>query len=334
MAIFRLYPKQGTFITSEDVSGVYPNAGQDPILTVGTHLDSTGVLQKDRILLEFDQTEIQDVFQNKIETSPFKATLNLGIAQATLVKPVRVDVHNILSEWEEGAGRFDDRPITLTGADWKYRTSTGDEWTTLGGDYSSASVNSIVDGKSWNIQVDVTPLVTSSVYGFLIKTEEDSTVNLISCYGDDTHTIYPPYLEFGWDDSIYTGSLETLLEDVSIKIKNNRGKYTTSDIVKFDLSVRSKYPVRTFTTSSIYLTNYRLPENSFWGIKDEYSCEMVVPFGEYTKISADEGGNYFIVNMSMLQPERYYRLMIRTDLGEEILTIGDRSNLIKVVRNG
>ena len=42
---------------------------------------------------------------------------------------------------------------------------------------------------------------------------------------------------------------------------------------------------------------------------------MVIPFDtEYTKVSCDSDGSYFDVWMSGLQPERYYRVLVKTEL--------------------
>ena len=61
---------------------------------------------------------------------------------------------------------------------------------------------------------------------------------------------------------------------------------------------------------------------------------MVVDFNtSYTKISCDNNGPYFDVHMDGLQPERYYRLLIKTTL-DGSTTVVDNKNIFKVVRNG
>jgi hypothetical protein len=61
---------------------------------------------------------------------------------------------------------------------------------------------------------------------------------------------------------------------------------------------------------------------------------MVVDFDTtYTKISADSTGNYFDIYMSGLQPERYYRILVKTEIAGTT-TVHDNSNVFKVVRNG
>ena len=100
------------------------------------------------------------------------------------------------------------------------------------------------------------------------------------------------------------------------------------------MSARPKYPTRTFSTGSIYLTEYKLPQNTYWAIKDEYSDEMIIDFDEnYTKVSADNTSSFFDVYMDTLQPERYYRVLIKTTLNGSSVVIDNR-NVFKVVRNG
>jgi len=177
--------------------------------------------------------------------------------------------------------------------------------------------------------------------GFIVKLENGyeaytSASIRLKYFSRDTNTIYPPFLEFKWDDASYiTGSLSVLSTDIStIGIKNNRGRYQDEGKQRFKLTAKPKYPTRTFTTSSIYLTNYALPEASYWGIRDENTEEMIVDFDtDFTKISCDSNGSYFDIYMGGLQPERYYRILIKTELdGSDIVV--DNENIFKVVRNG
>ena len=110
--------------------------------------------------------------------------------------------------------------------------------------------------------------------------------------------------------------------------------YSDKDIIKFRVSARPKYPTRTYTTGSIYLTEYKLPENSHYGIKDEFSGEMIVDFDPiYTKISADDTSSYFNIYMDSFQPERHYRLLIKSVINGSTV-VYDNKNIFKVVRHG
>lgn len=177
--------------------------------------------------------------------------------------------------------------------------------------------------------------------GYILKLNDDLEFNTtasirLKYYSRDTNTIYPPYLEFWWDDSSYTtGSLSVLSTDeCSIDVTNNKGKYVDEGKQRFRIKARPKYPTRTFTTGSPYITNYALPTASYWGLRDEFTEEMIIPFHTgSTKISCDSTGPYFDVYMDGLQPERYYRILIKSTL-DGSNTVIDNGITFKVVRNG
>jgi hypothetical protein len=118
-----------------------------------------------------------------------------------------------------------------------------------------------------------------------------------------------------------------------VTIANNTSDYKWGTNYRFRINVRDKYPERRFTTSSLYLTNKALPQQSYWAIKDLKTQEIVVDFdNSYTKISCDSVGSYFFVYTGGLEPERYYKLLIRTVLSTgEVLNI-DTDNIIKITR--
>jgi hypothetical protein len=126
-----------------------------------------------------------------------------------------------------------------------------------------------------------------------------------------------------------------LSNDIStINITNNKGKYTDTGKQRFRIAAKPKYPTRSFTTSSVYLTNYALPSASYWGLRDENTEEMVIDFDtKYTKVSCNGTSSFFDVYMDGLQPERYYRILIKTELQGSTVVV-DNQNIFKVVRNG
>lgn len=198
-----------------------------------------------------------------------------------------------------------------------------------------------------DLNVDITNAVTLhysesiSNNGYILKLSDDLEFNTTSSirlkyYSADTNTIYPPYLEFKWDDSSYeTGSLSILnTEESFIDITNNRGKYTDEGKQRFRLKARPKYPTRTFSTASAYTANYALPQTSVWGLRDEFTEEMIIPFdSDNTKISCDSSGPYFDIYMDGLQPERYYRVLVKSEI-DGSTTVIDNNITFKIVRNG
>lgn len=163
--------------------------------------------------------------------------------------------------------------------------------------------------------------------GFIVKQNEEDEFNIslanshiFRFFSIDTNTIYPPQLEFRWDDySFNTGSsTKTVLDDNEsfISIYNNAGVYYSESIAKFRIAAIPKYPTRVYSTASYYTTNYYLPESSsLYAIKDTETNYFVVDFDStYTRISADANSSYFNVYMNGLEPERNYTILIKTQL--------------------
>lgn len=157
--------------------------------------------------------------------------------------------------------------------------------------------------------------------GFILKlapsVEFSDTYMGLKFFSLDTHTIYPPCLELKWNDTVYsTGSMSTIAQTpFVITFKSNQPEYTQGSIQRFRLNVRPQFPTRTFQTSSVYLNNNYLPKESFYAIKDLDTGEFIIDFDTtFTKISADSTSSYFDVFMNGLQPERYYKVCIKTTL--------------------
>ena len=179
--------------------------------------------------------------------------------------------------------------------------------------------------------------------GFILKLPSDIEFETTSSiklryFGVDTHTIYPPSLELRWDDSVFStgSSTQTIISnsDAIFTVSNNRGRFTDEEKYRFRVKVKPKYPTRTFSTTSNYLTNYYLPAESYWGVRDEHTEEMVFDFdNNHTKISADSDSSYFDIYMGGLEPERYYRILIKTTIDGSTMVL-DENITFKVVRNG
>ena len=177
--------------------------------------------------------------------------------------------------------------------------------------------------------------------GFIIIRKDDvfnnaTTQGTLKYFSVDTHTIFSPTLIIKWDDSSYsTGSNHNSVLDsgkIQLNINNNKECYRTSEEYTFRLNTRKQYPTRTFTTSSNYLNINYLTTASYYSIEDYTSKETIIPFDtEFTKLSADSEGMYFSLDMQGLQPERYYRLLIRHDNNDGIV-IYDDDVFFKVIR--
>jgi hypothetical protein len=173
--------------------------------------------------------------------------------------------------------------------------------------------------------------------GFLVKWEgsssyEDTTGNyyvefnpnlniqpVLQYYSMDTHTIYPPCLDFKWNDFSYVTSSGIPLittPQIYTSIATNQGFFYSQSVQQFRVNCRPQFPPIVFQTASIYTSNYYLPTASYWAIKDLDTNEYVIDFDStYTKLSADTTSSFFTVYMNGLQPERYYTILLQTTIG-------------------
>lgn len=201
--------------------------------------------------------------------------------------------------------------------------------------------------KSRDLCLDVTEWVYNWIVGrgkglgFLLKLTNEAIAldrkARICFYSSETHTTNYPYLEIVYDDSVRPENPETFenLSTLVIKTRNLKEHYYTGEKARVDLLVRPEYPLRVFSTSSLYRNEEKaLPENTLWGIRDEYTGEMWVPFTDFgTKISYDSHGNFFILDTDLLEPERYYRLLFEVEDCKERRVI-DTKNIFRVTRYG
>lgn len=352
MAIYRIFPSQDATIYSEKPTA---NSGRDELLEIGGY-PTAGTGYSARSLVKFNTDDIQDVIDNKAGGSIASASLHMYLNFASEIPTsFKIESYPLIEQWSEGVGKFGDTPTQTAGCSWT-ASDSGQNWSTPGGDflsvYGSTSVTSsqIFDKtKTYDIDMDVTTVVNEWTkdsapldnYGLLLKLT-NSYENYVSAsirlkyYSSDTNTIYPPFLQLEWDDySHTTGSLTEISDsDVIVTLRNNKGEYADAGKVRFRLHARPQYPTRTFTTSSAYLTNYYLPTASYWGIRDEFTEEMIVDYDTaFTKISCDATSNYFDVYMDGLQPERFYRFLIKTQIDGSDIVI-DNDQIFKITRNG
>jgi hypothetical protein len=96
---------------------------------------------------------------------------------------------------------------------------------------------------------------------------------------------------------------------------NNDGVYYSESVQRFRIAAVPQYPKLIFQTSSGYLTNYYLPKQTEYALKDSETNEYVIPFdNKFTKVSADKTSSYFDIYMGGLEPERYYTVLLKTKI--------------------
>jgi hypothetical protein len=269
-----------------------------------------------------------------------------------------------------GTGRYLSSPEVQNGVSWVWTQYSGSTpWIT--GSYGanstgSYSPNNNAGGGVWwipnqasqvfsyrsdlDLNFTVKGIVeqwTGSVwpnYGFIVRQDPsqefvDNTNEQITLkyFSVDTHTIYPPCLEFKWKDfSFNTGSsTQTVItgDNIYVSLNDNPGVFYSESIQRFRINCRPQFPARSFQTSSVYVTpNYYLPSgSSYWAIKDLDTNEYIVDFDStYTLISADASSSYFDVYMNGLEPERYYTILIQTTVGGSTIVL-DNNYSFKVI---
>ena len=328
--------------------------------------------QVSRALVKFPTTEITNTLTNKVASNPFSASLKLFLASADNIPlDFSAECYPVSGTWSMGTGKYLDIPNTTDGVGWEFRLQSGSgAWATTGfATYVTASFTTRNGGGNWytgsatldpsatqtftyvtpkDIEFDVTNAIqlfnSGSIVneGFIVKLEDSlefiSTRYMsLKYFSMDTHTIYPPCLEIKWDDSTFStgSSTQTILDtaEATVSLRNNKGEFQQDSVQRFRINSRPTYPTRTFTTSSDYLTNYYLPEGSLYQIKDVSTEETIIDFdSNNTKISADSTSNYFDLYMSGLEPERYYRILIKATLDGSTIVFDDDDYIFKVVR--
>jgi len=199
--------------------------------------------------------------------------------------------------------------------------------------------------QSSDIELDVTRICQAWICGcipnegiILLTSDElneDATSNL-KFFGRETNTIYSPYLDVKWDDSSFvTASLSPVTASlgVNVSIKGIKKEYKSGAKVKFTVSAREQNPLKRFVSAqTAYLTPKYLPTSSFYAIKDNESSETIIDFDDYTKLSCDEYGNYFYLDTTGLAQERYYRILIKTELDDGSIQLFDNGSVFKIIR--
>ena len=365
MAVYKIFAEKDTTLYSDYK---LMNTGLDPILELSKNISLVYASQSSaaRILIKFSDTDIANVNNTYLGTGSYNASLKMYLADATgLPTNYTLEARPLSGDWDMGTGQFGNNPITTDGTSWQRRIAANQtDWTTYsfpagvtgsfttlnpgGGNWYTSSVTTQSFGvyTQKDVSLDVTSMIAAYLTGsltnngFLIKTSGSLEFDpyytyKLSFFSRDTNTIYPPVLEFKWDDSRFSvsGSSASPVtsQDIRVSIANNKAEFHEDEIYRFRLNVRDQYPVRTFTTSSLYTTAKYLPQTSYYSIKDVKSDTIVVDFDtNYTKISADTVGNYFDVYMNGLEPERYYKLLIKTVISGSTL-IFDNEYFFKVL---
>ena len=365
--IIHIFPeKDATLyeVSSSMNTGIDPSLELEKIVTK----DATPNKFNSRIVQKYDISTISASIVDGTIDLGWKAYLNLNVAEEYGI-PYEHEIYAypLSQSFSNGVGRKLQNPKSNGGVSWKYRnfnptTNSGDSWATAsfnanstgsytqtpGGStwFTSSAASQSFSGVQTDLRMDVTNIVKdwlSGSYdnsGFVVKrsTADESSNEehgRISFFSMDTNTIFPPKLELAWDDSSFsTGSLEELTsEDNIIYFKNLRREYVDGERVRFRIVGRERFPTRSYTTTLQSLDTKFLPTSSYYAIKDGHTDDFVVPYDtSYTKISCDSNGSYFDIRTDGLQPNRYYRFLIKTERNG-LIDICDDGFFFKIKKN-
>lgn len=207
-------------------------------------------------------------------------------------------------------------------------------------------------GKQGDIAMDVTQIVRSWLCGcvpnngIILATSLEITVppvgqtnGLLQFFSQETNTIYSPYLDVAWDDSVFnTGSLAPVTGSIEnlITLQQLKQTYKAGSMPKVFVFARDQYPLKNFQKAyqqPVMVTPKYLPTSSYFMIKDAESEEVLIDFDQYSKLSCDPNqGNYFKFDTTGLPQERYFKIFIKAEYPDGTVDIVDTAKVFKIIR--
>ncbi len=326
MAVISIFPNKDTTIYSYDST---LNTGVDELLELKVLTNSyTGI---SRALISFSTQDITNVYSSYLSGSTYDVFLKLYECNSReLPENYTIDVKVPSHTWEMGLGTYAYYPSTTSSANWDtYSASL--YWS--GSYYISSPAYSqsfgYYDSKDLNLSVkDIFSYhLSTSNTGYLLKfsnVEESASLNsTLRFFSRDTNTIYSPKLECKFDDANYSPAVSSSYlssANSRISLKNNKDRFYIDNKVRINVYGGDLYPIRTFTTSSLYNVHKYLPSSSYYKLRDVKADLTIIDFDTtYTKLSADGTCNYFHLYTHNLEPNRYYELQVRSDISGSAL---------------
>lgn len=367
--ILRFYPTKDATIYERYTN---KNTGLDAVLDISKVLDGATPYNS-RVLIDFDWRDINKAVAEwgitDVNDTNWKLKMYVTDEQE-LPLDYQIDCYGMPKAWSMGVGRYGNVPETTEGVSWNYKVGKldpasawltgsypinvtgsyrtnpgGGEWNVIPSNsqtfnYKSGDLNMDVSNILRGI-LDINPAPLNPISGFLLKKPDadegsTSTFRSIKFFSKDTHTIFPPVLELGFDDSIQNSTLPNINTEESFNVVavNVRQDYKESTIQKVRFAARPAFPTATFTTASGYLERYLLPEGSQYAVYSAQSDDIIIDYSDFTKMSSDDSGNYFNISFENFQPERYYRFVVRVkNDGTAGYQVHDNNWIFKVSRN-
>jgi hypothetical protein len=333
-------------------SDPYRNTGLDQILEIGKS-GTASTLTESRALIKFDITNLDSILSNNnISINDISASLKLyTVQESELPQTYIIEAKALAASWSNGVGYSSpttELAATMTdGATWITTQGSGSTtWNSQSGTGKSMSYNTLQGGGIWYtssiasqsfsfksndaVDIDVTNIVkgwknnTLNNNGFIVSlnnasvTASNSPNTNIQFYSSDTHTVFEPQLYISWTGSFSyaTGSLSSITYEDSpvIYTRNFKSEHPRNTKVRILLGSRPKYPRPVFAQNSVFATIKALPTSSYYQIVDAHNDQIIIPYSEATKISANSNGGYFDFYSTMMYPERFYKFEIKSTI--------------------
>lgn len=245
----------------------------------------------------YSKIEIEQTWDHIVDNYP------PGIASGSTF--VTASLHNAWSindDQFKNRYRYPDFKVELT------------DWVRSGFDnIESGSIGDMRNGLAIQLNSDLFPS-GSTDWGVL---------NFYSC---NTDTPFLPFISCEWNssqtdyDSYLSGSLTeiTLNNDIMLEVVEPREWWDINENAKIYINARSpwnvlNWDVPTYTSGSrdLYkLTDYYLPEESYYQVHLSSTYDIILPWGDATKVARDERGSYINMDMSNFHSYLIYQIQI------------------------
>lgn len=251
------------------------------------------------------------------------------------------------------------------GVSWRYRNGVN-KWqeNTIGGSavyvggvtgsanaeggvwYTASQASQTFSYQPDDIRMDITGLLNLWISGSIVNNglilrhglsnENDSLdYGSLKFFSKETNTIYEPKIEIVWDNSSFsTGSLSPVTgsaeDNYKITLTNFKTQYPKEAKIRIRIKGRDKYPLKSFGTTFAYDQSKYLPTTTYYQLEDYVTGEIIIPFGDYSKVSCDSTSNYFDLDLVTFPLRRYYKIKLKI-VENGISTIIDDKFVFEIV---
>ncbi len=326
------------------------NAGRDEILEVGK-LYYGSIKDIARALIKFDtgsiKTEIETIGTGSWKTYlvlrsansseiPLEYTIYANAVSQSWTMGTGTKFDNITTDgiswkYRDGDRKWQENTIAGT-ANYIGSGATGSANAEGGTWYTASEASQSYNYQPDDVRMDVTNIIHLWISGSLpnngfivhhsLTNEYDNSLDygVLKFFSKETNTIYEPKLELVWDDSTFqTGSLSPItgststdaLENSKVVVTNLQKEYFQNTKTKVRVKGRDLYPIKSFGSTFEYDQSKYLSTSSYYQIEDYKTNEIIVPFGEYSKLSCDSKSNYFYLDTASYPINRSYRLKLK-----------------------